>query len=195
MPSDFLVVRLIIAGSNLSLIEGDITDQDTEAIVNAANSSLLGGGGVDGAIHRAGGPQIKEECMRIRESEWPDGLPPGKSVITHGGRLKAKYVIHTVGPVWKDGKHNESDVLRASYLSSLVLANQNRIGSIAFPSISTGAYGYHLAPASEIALITIRDYLASKNASLKEVRMVLFSDGNLAVYERTAEFVLAGYSP
>ena len=187
-------MRFAIAGSVLHLIRGDITEQDTEAIVNAANPSLLGGGGVDGAIHRAGGPKIKEECMRIREIEWPDGLPPGMSVITHGGRLKAKFVIHTDGPVWKGGKENEAAVLKSSYLNSLALANQSRIRSIAFPSISTGAYGYPVAPASEIALGTIRDYLESENASLKEVRMVLFSDGDLAVYERTAEFVLSEYS-
>ena len=190
-----MIVRIVIAGHVLSLIKGDITEQETEAIVNAANSSLLGGGGVDGAIHRAGGPQIKEECMRIREREWPHGLPPGRSVITHGGRLKAKYVIHTVGPVWKGGKDNESAVLRSSYLSSLALASQKGIRSISFPSISTGAYGYPVEPASEIALGTIRDYIASENVSLKEVRMVLFSSEDLAIYERIAEIVLAEYSP
>src|SRR3990172_3083104 len=120
--------------SKLELVEGDITRQDTEVIVNAANSRLAGGGGVDGAIHRAGGPQIMAECKKI------GGCPTGEAVITSGGRLKAKYVIHAVGPVYRDGRHGEPELLAGAYKYSLKLASENKIKSIAFPSISTGAY-------------------------------------------------------
>ncbi|MFW5914633.1 MAG: macro domain-containing protein, partial [Thermoplasmatota archaeon] len=114
-----------INGCMLELVQGDITEQDTDAVVNAANSSLMGGGGVDGAIHRAGGPEILEECRRIREKQWPDGLPTGKAVITTAGRMKARYVIHTVGPVWRGGGRGEDDLLADAYRNSLELAVRN----------------------------------------------------------------------
>ena len=139
--------------SILSIVEGDITKQDTEAIVNAANKSLRGGGGVDGAIHRAGGPKILEECIKI------GGCETGEAVITTGGNLKAKHVIHTVGPIYRDGLHNEPKFLENAYKNSLKLASSKGIKSIAFPSISTGAYGYPLEEAAGIALKTAINYL------------------------------------
>jgi len=125
-----------IGRATLELVEGDIIRQDTEAIVNAANTSLLGGGGVDGAIHRAGGPQILEECRKI------GGCPTGEARISGGGRLAARWVIHTVGPIYRDGKHDEAELLASAYRNSLRLAGERGIRSVAFPSISTGAYGY-----------------------------------------------------
>src|SRR3990172_12505763 len=134
--------------SKLELVEGDITRQDTEVIVNAANSRLAGGGGVDGAIHRAGGPQILAECKKI------GGCPTGEARITTGGRLQARWVIHTVGPVYRDGKHGEPELLASAYRNSLRLALEKGIKTLAFPSISTGAYGYPMADAARIALCT-----------------------------------------
>lgn len=153
--------------STLELVEGDITKQDTEAIVNAANSSLLGGGGVDGAIHRAGGPQILEECRKL------GGCPTGEARVTTGGRLPAAWVIHTVGPVYRDGKHGEANLLASAYRNSLRLAGERGIKTIAFPSISTGAYGYPLDQAARIALTTVRDYLLA-HPEIACVRFVLF---------------------
>ena len=161
----------------LSLAEGDITKQDTDAIVNAANKSLRGGGGVDGAIHRAGGPKILEECIRA------GGCETGEAVITTGGNLKAKYVIHTVGPVYRDGLHEESKLLENAYNNSLKLASLKGIKSIAFPSISTGAYRYPLEEAAEIALNTAITYL-KEHIDIKLVRFVLFGQKALQVYEK-----------
>src|SRR5690348_3926078 len=124
------------------VVIGDITDQDVDAIVNAANSTLLGGGGVDGAIHRAGGPEILDECRRIRETDYPKGLPTGEAVITTGGNLRARYVIHTVGPIYGRDPERQAELLAACYQNSLLLARQHHLPSIAFPSISTGAFGY-----------------------------------------------------
>jgi len=160
----------------LSLVEGDITKQDTEAIVNAANKSLRGGGGVDGAIHRTGGPKILEECIRI------GGCETGEAVITSGGNLKAKYVIHTVGPVYRDGFHNEPRLLENAYKNSLKLASSKKIKSIAFPSISTGAYGYPMDDAANIALKTAIGYLRD-HTDIAMVRFVLFGQKTLEVYE------------
>lgn len=168
--------RVRIGTSVLELVEGDITKQDTEAIVNAANSSLLGGGGVDGAIHRAGGPQILEECRKI------GGCPTGEARITTGGRLPAKWVIHTVGPVYRDGKHGEADLLARAYQNSLRLASERAIKTVAFPSISTGAYGYPLAEAARIALMTARDYLKAR-PEIALVRFVLFGQSAYRAYE------------
>jgi O-acetyl-ADP-ribose deacetylase (regulator of RNase III) len=151
----------------LSLVEGDITDEGTDAIVNAANSRLAGGGGVDGAIHRAGGPAIMTECRKI------GGCPTGKAVITTGGNLKARYVIHAVGPVYRDGKSGEAALLGSAYLESLKLASGHGLKSIAFPSISTGAYGFPLEEAAEIALGTAIEYLR-KYHDIAIVRFVLF---------------------
>ncbi|MGC9337027.1 MAG: O-acetyl-ADP-ribose deacetylase [Candidatus Cloacimonadia bacterium] len=163
----------------ISLVQGDITQQDTEAIVNAANSSLIGGGGVDGAIHRAGGPQIFEECAEIRKRQG--GCPTGEAVITSGGNLKAKYVIHTVGPIWRGGENNEENLLRNCYINSLNIAKENSIKSIAFPSISTGIYKFPIQRASMIALQTTINYI-KKNDFLDEVRFVLFSKKDYDIY-------------
>jgi len=165
--------------TTLTLIRGDITQQDTDAIVNAANSSLLGGGGVDGAIHRAGGPQILEECKAIRAKQGE--CPAGEAVITGGGRLKARYVIHTVGPVWHSGKHREDELLRNAYRNSLRLAVENKVQTVAFPSISTGVYGFPIERASKIAFGVVADF-AKENPQLKEVRFVVFSQKDFDVY-------------
>lgn len=166
--------------TTLSLVKGDITLQNTEAIVNAANSRLVGGGGVDGAIHRAGGPRIMEECRKI------GGCPTGGAVITTGGNLQARYVIHAVGPIYKDGKHGEADLLASAYSRSLDRAIENNIKTIAFPSISTGAYGYPIEEAAGIALKTIIDFLKATRG-IELVRFVLFSDRDFGVYSKTIE--------
>ena len=165
-----------IGTSRLELVEGDITRQDTEAIVNAANSTLLGGGGVDGAIHRAGGPQILEECRKI------GGCPTGEARITSGGRLAATWVIHTVGPIYRDRRHGEADLLAGAYRNSLALASKRGIKTIAFPSISTGAYGYPLAEAARIALTTTVDYLKA-HREIALARFVLFGQAAFQAYE------------
>lgn len=169
--------------SILSVLEGDITLQDTEAIVNAANKSLRGGGGVDGAIHRAGGPEILEECIKI------GGCDTGEAVITTGGNLKARYVIHTVGPVYRDGSHNEPRLLENSYRNSLELASSKGIKSISFPSISTGAYGYPLEAAAEIALHTAVTYVRKK-PDIELVRFVLFGQKAYEVYEKVLKRII-----
>jgi len=176
-----------IGTSRLELVEGDITKQDTEAIVNAANSSLLGGGGVDGAIHRAGGPQILEECRKI------GGCPTGEARITTGGRLPARWVIHTVGPVYRDGNHGEADLLASAYRNSLRLASERAIKTVAFPSISTGAYGYPLAEAARIALTTTLDYLKA-HPEIALVRFVLFGRAAYETYETVLTDLLAAAS-
>lgn len=163
----------------LKLVKGDITAQDTEAIVNAANSGLLGGGGVDGAIHRAGGPQILEECKEIRARQGT--LPAGQAVITGGGRLRARYVIHTVGPVWSGGGRGEDDLLYSAYWSSLSLARDRGIRSVSFPSISTGAYRFPIDRAARIALRAVSDFI--ENNEFEEIRFVLFSDSALKEFE------------
>jgi len=165
-----------IDGSVLSLLRGDITLSDTEAIGNAANSRLAGGGGVDGAIHRAGGPSIMAECRAI------GGCPTGKAVLTGGGMLQAKYVIHGVGPVYHGGSKGEAQLLASVYSESLRIASEKGIKSIAFPSISTGVYGYPIAEAASIALKTVIEFL-KKDHVVKLVRFNLFSDGDLRVYE------------
>ena len=170
----------------LQLIKGDITDIEADAIVNAANSSLMGGGGGDGAIHRKGGPKILEECKRIRATEWPDGLPTGKAVITSGGNLKAKHVIHTVGPVWLGGFHVEAELLKQAYRNTLKLAVAKGLKTIAFPSISTGAYGYPIEEASRIALATVKAFL-EKEDRLERVIFVLFSERDFEVYLKAAK--------
>lgn len=173
-------MQTTIYSTILSLIKGDITLEETDAIVNAANSRLAGGGGVDGAIHRAGGPKIMEECRKI------GGCPTGSAVITTGGNLKAKYVIHTVGPIYRDGKHDEARLLASAYKNSLELAIKNNIKSIAFPSISTGAYGYPIDEAAEIALKTVIDFI-KVNKELSFVSFVLFSDRDFEVYKKMLE--------
>jgi O-acetyl-ADP-ribose deacetylase len=165
----------------VELVRDDITRQDVDAVVNAANSSLLGGGGVDGAIHRAGGPEILEACRRVRETQWPQGLPSGEAVLTTAGRLVARHVIHTVGPIWHGGGHGEAATLASCYRKSLALAARHALRSIAFPSISTGAYGYPVAAAAEVALSSVREALLA-GAPLELVRFALFSAADLDVY-------------
>ncbi len=179
-------MELKVGKAKVCLVKGDITEQTTDAIVNAANPSLMGGGGVDGAIHRKGGPKILEECKRIRKTEWPDGLPTGKAVITSGGNLKAKYVIHTVGPIWRGGNQGEPDLLAEAYLNSLKLAVSKGLKTIAFPSISTGAYGYPIEKACKIALKTVKEFL-EKEDKLDEVVFVLFTQSDLETYEKAAK--------
>lgn len=182
-------VEISIGKARLILIKGDITEQDTDAIVNAANPSLMGGGGVDGAIHRKGGPKILEECKKIRETKWPNGLPTGEAVITTGGNLKAKYVIHTVGPIWRGGSYNEAQLLEKAYLNSLKLAIENGLKTISFPSISTGAYGYPIEKASGVALRTIINFLENEN-KIEEVRIVLFTENDFRIYEKALKELL-----
>jgi len=160
---------------------GDITQESCDAIVNAANSSLLGGGGVDGAIHRAGGPAILQACQQIREEQYPDGLPTGQAVITTGGDLPSRYVIHTVGPRWKGGNHNEEILLRDAYYNSLTIARKHKLKTIAFPSISTGIYGFPIEKATPIALKTVSDFI-QEYPCFEQVLFVLFSDHDLEVY-------------
>jgi O-acetyl-ADP-ribose deacetylase (regulator of RNase III) len=185
-----IVVKVKINQSILELIEGDITGQTTDAIVNAANRTLLGGGGVDGSIHRAGGTRIMEECRRL------GGCDIGDAKITTGGNLLAVYVIHTVGPVYRDGKHREAELLATSYRRSLEVALENGIETIAFPSISTGAYGYPLEPASRIALRTVIDFLRA-NPEISLVRFVLYGQRAFSAYVQAIEEVMSaeGISP
>jgi O-acetyl-ADP-ribose deacetylase (regulator of RNase III) len=175
-----------IRSATVRFVKGDITDMETDAIVNAANPSLMGGGGVDGAIHRKGGPTILEECKRIRAEQWPHGLPPGKAVITSGGNLKAKHVIHTVGPIWRGGHKGEAELLRDAYANSLAVAVVNKLRTVAFPSISTGAYGYPIQEASRTAIRAVKVFLDAED-SLDEVVFVLFSEHDLSIYLEAAE--------
>ncbi len=164
--------------SRLRLVVGDITKEKADTIVNAANSSLLGGGGVDGAIHRAGGPAILEECRKIRDRQG--GCPTGQAVSTTAGRLQATYVIHTVGPVWGGGDRDEDQLLASCYRNSLQLASELGCESVAFPSISTGAYRFPIDRAARIAVQTIAEELPK--TGVKEVRFVLFSSSDFSVY-------------
>jgi O-acetyl-ADP-ribose deacetylase len=177
-----------INSTKLTIIKGDITEQATDAIVNAANSGLMGGGGVDGAIHRAGGPAILDECKRIVHGIGR--LPTGQAVITTGGNLPAKHVIHTVGPIWNSGKNKEPELLASAYRESLKVAVDNSLKTVSFPSVSTGAYRFPVALAAQIALQTVIDFLKTNN-SLDEVRFVLYDDSTCAVYERTLQELIA----
>jgi O-acetyl-ADP-ribose deacetylase len=176
-----------IGQATLSITQGDITEQDTDAIVNAANSGLMGGGGVDGAIHSAGGPAILEECKKIVERQGR--LPAGQAVITTGGRMKARHVIHTVGPIWHRGSHQEPDLLASAYRESLKLAAANNLASVSFPSISTGAYSYPLDKAARIALKEVIAFL-SKPSSVKEVVFVLYGVENYGAYEAALKEIM-----
>ena len=164
----------------LSIVQGDITKQATDAIVNAANLSLMGGGGVDGAIHRAGGPAILTECKEIISRQGR--LPTGKAVITTGGNLKARQVIHTVGPVWHGGGSHEAELLASAYQESLRLAAKHNLTSVSFPSISTGAYRYPLAEASKVAVKAVTTFLRQQPGSLREVVFVLFDSRTYEAY-------------
>lgn len=174
-------MHIVVHNTTLTLVQGDITQQDVEAIVNAANSGLMGGGGVDGAIHRAGGPQILEECKAYVAKHGR--LPTGEAMITSAGKMKAKYVIHTVGPVWHGGGHREDELLAGAYRNSLRLAVKHNLKTIAFPSISTGAYGFPIERASNIAFETVKTFV-EEHPSLQEVRFVVFSPSDFTVYKR-----------
>jgi O-acetyl-ADP-ribose deacetylase len=174
-----------IGASRIELRQGDITHQDTDAIVNAANSGLRGGGGVDGAIHRAGGPEILAACGRL------GGCPTGEARITSGGNLRSKYVIHAVGPIYRDGRHGEAELLASAYRRSVALAGARHLTSLAFPSISTGAYGYPIEDAARIALRAVSETLP-RHPSLTLVRFVLFSAADLAVYQAALSALAGG---
>lgn len=182
--------------TGIEFIQGDITRAEVDGIVNAANSSLLGGGGVDGAIHRAGGSEILEECKKIRARQG--GCPVGEAVITTAGRLPAKYVIHTVGPVWNGGQHEEEAKLHSCYIQSLALADQYELESVAFPNISTGIYGFPKALAAPIAIRAVKEFLsAHPQTSIKKVQFVCFDKENEEIYrkllEQDAELLIRHY--
>lgn len=167
--------------TDLEAVRGDITTQRVDAIVNAANSSLLGGGGVDGAIHRAGGPEILEACRMLRASTLTGGLPTGSAVATTAGRLPARHVIHAVGPVWS-ASEDRSALLASAYRQSLRVAQEVGARSVAFPAISAGVYGWPMADAARIAVSTVREYVSAETDSLDLVRFVLFSDTALSAF-------------
>jgi O-acetyl-ADP-ribose deacetylase (regulator of RNase III) len=178
-------MEVTINKSKLELVEGDITAQDTDAIVNAANPSLLGGGGVDGAIHRAAGPELLAECRTL------GGCRTGEAKITKGYRLKARHVIHTVGPIYhQEGPTRSAELLTSAYRRSLEVASENNLRSVAFPSISTGAYGYPLEKAASIALQTAIDYLEA-HTDIELVRFVLYGQYAHQVYERALQSIMA----
>ena len=172
---------------HVTVLVGDITRQDVDAIVNAANSSLLGGGGVDGAIHRAGGPAILEACRAIRQIEYPDGLPTGEAVITTAGKLPARHVIHTVGPVYGQNGPRDAELLAACYENSLELANTHGLDSIAFPAISTGVFGYPQDEAAQVASLAIAGFLA-RNDKVVQVRLLFFQPQSADVFLRHQRF-------
>jgi O-acetyl-ADP-ribose deacetylase (regulator of RNase III) len=172
-------------GGRVLVSVGDITREAVDAVVNAANSTLLGGGGVDGAIHRAGGPSILEECREIRRTLYPKGLPTGEAVITGGGLLPARFVIHTVGPIY--GRGREAELLASAYRNSLALAASRGLGSVAFPSISTGAYGYPREEAAAVASRSIAEFIKG-DETVREVRLVFFSERDMKVFLRNHQF-------
>jgi O-acetyl-ADP-ribose deacetylase (regulator of RNase III) len=174
------ITEVTINQTRLLLVQGDITRQATEAIVNAANPSLMGGGGVDGAIHRAGGPAILAECKQIVARRGR--LPTGKAVITTGGNLKVKYVIHTVGPIWHGGRSGEPELLASAYRESLKLAIEYKLSSISFPSISTGVYGYPIGQAARVAIDAVITFLHQGTTSIREVLFVLFDARTLDAF-------------
>jgi O-acetyl-ADP-ribose deacetylase (regulator of RNase III) len=179
--------RTSFLGGRVSVLAGDITRQQVDAVVNAANSTLSGGGGVDGAIHRAGGPAILEECREIRRARYPGGLPAGEAVITTAGLLPARHVIHTVGPIYGSEGGREAELLAAAYRNSLALAAAHALGSVAFPSISTGAYGYPREEAAAVASRAVAEFLAA-DEKVSEVRLVFFSTGDMNVFLRNHQF-------
>jgi O-acetyl-ADP-ribose deacetylase (regulator of RNase III) len=170
---------ITVGSASIEIVQGDITTQTTDAIVNAANASLLGGGGVDGAIHRAGGPQILAECKKV------GGCETGNAKITTGGNLPARFVIHAVGPIYQGGKNREDKLLASCYLKSLKLAEENNLSSISFPSISTGAYRYPVEEAAHIAMQTVHNYL--QNSNIQIVRFVLFDEHTFQTYKNAVK--------
>lgn len=188
------IMEATIGKARILLMMGDITEQETDAIVNAANPTLMGGGGVDGAIHRKGGPDILKECKIIRQTSWPDGLPTGEAVATTAGRLQAKKVIHTVGPIWSRGDSGESGLLAEAYRNCLALAIKMGFKTISFPSISTGAYGYPVEKASRVAIRAVLEFL-HENTGITEVRFVLHSPYDLDIYEKALRELLSVPAP
>ncbi|WP_161890539.1 O-acetyl-ADP-ribose deacetylase [Pontibacter russatus] len=170
-----------MAETIIEVQQGDITKIKVDAVVNAANSSLLGGGGVDGAIHRAGGPDILEECRQIRARQG--GCDTGEAVITTGGNLPAQYVIHTVGAVWSGGRNGEPELLANCYHNSLRIASEKQLRSISFPNISTGIYGYPKPQAAQVAVQAVKDFLKDNDTSLQRIVFVCFDAENLKLYE------------
>lgn len=183
-----MVVKQIfkIQNKDLIIIQGDITQAQVDAIVNAANPQLAGGGGVDGAIHRAAGPELKKAGMKWVEENGP--LPTGEAVITPGFNLKAKYVIHTVGPIYKDGKHNEPQLLKNAYKNSLTLANKHSLTTIAFPAISCGVYGYPKEEAAQISISAIKETLP--NTTIEKCYFYLFSEDMYNLWVETAKNII-----
>src|SRR5579863_5245496 len=171
---------MMFGKTRIVLKQGDLTTEKVDAIVNAANTSLLGGGGVDGAIHRAGGPAILEECQAIRARQG--GCKTGEAVITTGGRLPARHIIHAVGPVWNGGSRGERELLAAAYRNSLLLAVEHRLSTVAFPNISTGIYGFPKDQAAEIAVTTVTEFLG-EHPEMKEVVFACFDQANYELYE------------
>ena len=180
VPKSFLTGTVVVK-------IGDITKEAVDAIVNAANGTLMGGGGVDGAIHRAGGPEILKECKEIRRVQYPDGLPTGQAVTTTAGRMVAKHVIHTVGPVYGRGGKDKAELLAACYHNSLTLASDNGLKTIAFPAISTGIYGYPLSEAARVSSATIQKFLAV-NTVIQEVRLVFFGPTDADIFLKNHVF-------
>lgn len=189
-PAEFLDGRVRVR-------VGDITREPADAVVNAADPSLLGGLGVDGAIHRAGGPAILEACRELRRARYPDGLPAGEAVATTAGSLPARFVIHTVGPVWGEHAGREAELLAACYRNSLALAAELELGTVAFPAISTGAYGYPKPEAAAVASKAIKEFLSQPSpagvdgdgaADVKEVRLVFFSPNDAEIFIRSQQF-------
>jgi O-acetyl-ADP-ribose deacetylase (regulator of RNase III) len=180
--------KTIFLGGRVRVGVGDITREAVDAVVNAANSTLLGGGGVDGAIHRAGGPSILEECREIRRTQHPGGLSTGEAVITTAGLLPARYVIHTVGPIYGREGGREAVLLASAYSNSLALAAAHALGSVAIPSISTGVYGYPREEAAAVASGAIAEFLKG-HETVSEVRLVFFSKGDMEVFLRNHQFV------
>ena len=172
----------MIKNNQIQVVFGDITRQAVDAIVNAANESLLGGGGVDGAIHSAAGKELKLACRKIHEEKG--GCKTGDAVITTGGNLPAKFVIHTVGPVWRGGRQQEDELLSRAYISSLRLAAENGIKTIAFPNISTGIYGFPKEQASKIAVSAVTDFLNNNKTSIEKVIFVCFDRENYELYKK-----------
>lgn len=179
------------------VVTGDITQQETDAVVNAANSSLLGGAGVDGAIHRRGGAAILEACREIRRTFYPEGLPTGEAVITTAGLLPARYVIHTVGPIWGHHAGHEAELLADCYRNSLALAVEHGLASVSFPAISTGAYGYPPEEAAQVSSEAIREFLSGagdvdvetgEHSIIEEVRLVFFSESSAEIFLRHHKF-------
>ncbi len=179
--------QITAGNTTISLVRGDITEQDTDVVVNAANTSLLGGGGVDGAIHKAGGPQILEECRQIRAAQG--GCKTGEAVMTTAGQMKASKVVHTVGPVWAGGSKGEYILLERAYDNSLNLVRKAKLKTVAFPSISTGAYRFPTEQAALVALGTMVRFARKHEGALDEIRLVLFSDTDLSVYRKALDEV------